>query len=291
MTSSSGNHFKDYIQLSKLHIMLPVSLTGFTGYFIFTPHISWNLLAVTLGILLLAVSASALNQVQEVTLDGKMNRTHDRPIPAGRISRNNAILFIILTFFSGTILLFRYGNLAAALTGIVTMLWYNGVYTYSKRITSFAVVPGALTGALPPLIGWLAAGGGVLDKPIIFVEFLFFMGQIPHFWLLVLKYGEEYSKAGLPSLTAIFNREQIRWLTFIWLVVSVLAGLFLCYFEVIRSGLAIIILLIASVYLIFRFTSLLKPAAVNKPVKEYSILLNIYFLLILILLIADRILR
>ena len=69
------------------------------------------------------------------------------------------------------------------------------------------MVPGAVTGALPPLIGWVAAGGGVWDKSIIFLEFLFFTGQIPHFWLLILKYGEEYKKAGFPSLTNILSSD------------------------------------------------------------------------------------
>jgi heme o synthase len=291
MKSNSANRLRDYIQLSKLHIMLPVSLTGFTGFFIYNPVISANLFIVSLGILLLAVSSSALNQIQEVDLDRKMNRTQIRPLPDERIRKHNAFIFTIITLFAGVFFIYRYGNLSAAFIGLFTMLWYNGVYTYSKRITAFAVVPGALTGALPPLIGWVAAGGGILDKPIIFIEFLFFMGQIPHFWLLILKYGEEYSKAGIPSLTDTFNREQINWLTFIWLVISVVAALFLCYFEVIRSHLVIFILLIASVYIIFRFSSLLKTNMVNKPTKEYSILLNLYFLLIMILLIADRILN
>jgi heme o synthase len=289
MKSNSGNSFRDYIQLSKLHIMLPVSLTGFTGYFIFNPHISGNLLLVTIGILLLSVSASALNQLQEVHIDDKMNRTHDRPIPSGRISRSHAFIFTLITIVSGTLLIGHYGNLLASLIGLFTMLWYNVIYTYSKRITSFAVVPGALTGALPPLIGWVAAGGGILDKPIIFIEFLFFMGQIPHFWLLILKYGEEYSKAGIPSLSDTFSREQINWLTFIWLGISVIAALFLCYFEVIRSLLAIIILLAASVFIVYRFSSLINTRMANKPTREYSILLDLYFLLVLILLIADRI--
>jgi len=291
MKSNSENRLIDYIQLSKLQIMLPVSLTGFTGFFIYNPVISANLIIVSIGILLLAVSSSALNQIQEVDLDRKMNRTHLRPLPEGRIRKSNAFIFTIITLIVGTLLIYHYGNLLAALIGLFTMLWYNGVYTYSKRITAFAVVPGALTGALPPLIGWVAAGGGAMDKPIIFIEFLFFMGQIPHFWLLILKYGKEYSEAGIPSLTDTFSKEQINWLTFIWLVISVVAALFLCYFEVIRSSLVIMILLAGSVYIIYRFSPLLKTSMVNKPAREYSILLNLYFLLIMILLIADRILR
>ena len=203
MKNNSGNNLKYYLELSKLKIMIPVSLTGFTGYFVFDPHLSLNLFIVTAGILLMAISASVLNQIQEAELDRKMNRTHNRPIPAKNISKSGAILFFLVYLISGTALIYSAGNIKAAIIGLITMVWYNGIYTYSKRITAFAVVPGAVTGALPPLIGWVAAGGGIWDKPIIFLEFLFFTGQIPHFWFLILKYGEEYKNAGIPSLTDI----------------------------------------------------------------------------------------
>jgi protoheme IX farnesyltransferase len=157
-------------------------------------------------------------------------------------------------------------------------------------MTAFAVVPGAVTGALPPLIGWVAAGGGIIDKPIIFLGFLFFTGQIPHFWLLILKYGEEYHRAGIPSLTDIFSRDQINRLTFTWVLTSVIAAVFLCYFEIIRTGIVIGILLIASVFLIWKFSALIKYGADKKTYKKYSILLDSYFLLVLLLLITDRIL-
>jgi len=269
--------------------MLPVSLTGFTGYFIFNPHFSIKIILISFGILLMAVSASALNQIQEAGLDSKMKRTHDRPIPAGRINLKHAIIFSLCNLFAGTVIIYSSGNLKSALIGLFTILWYNGIYTYSKRITAFAVVPGALTGALPLLIGWVAAGGGIWDKPIIFLEFLFFTGQIPHFWLMILKYGEEYNKAGIPSLTDIFKRDQINRLTFTWVVTSVIAAIFLCYFEIIRTGAIIVILLVASAFLIWKFSGLIKTGADKITYKKYSILLNLYFFLILLLLISDRI--
>ena len=286
MKNNSENILRNYLQLRKLRIILPVSLTGFTGYFIFNPHFSMKLILVSFGILLMAISASALNQIQEVTIDSKMERTLNRPIPAGRIKINNAIIFTICALFAGTYIIYSSGNLLAALIGLFTVLWYNLVYTYLKRITAFAVFPGALTGALPPLIGWIAAGGGILDKPVIFIEFLFFTGQIPHFWLLIVKYGEEYKKAGIPTLTDIFTNDQINRLTFTWVLTSVIAAIFLCYFEIIRSGLVIGILLAASVFLIWNFSALVKSGADN---KKYSTLLDLYFLLVLLLLISDRI--
>lgn len=286
---SFGNTIKYFLDLSKLKIMIPVSLTGFTGFFIFEPHISCKIILVSFGILLLGISASVLNQIQEVDLDSKMNRTHDRPLPARKIKLQHALLFFLFNLIAGTVLIYRAGNLTAALLGLVTVSWYNGIYTYVKRITAFAVVPGAVTGALPPLIGWVAAGGGVWDKSIIFVEFLFFIGQVPHFWLLILKYGEEYENAGIPSMTSILSRHQINRLTFTWVVTSVIAALFLCHFEIIQTRLNVGILLMASLIMIWQFFDLVIIQANKNNYKKYSFLLDSYFLLILLLLISDRI--
>jgi heme o synthase len=280
---------KDYLELSKLKVMVPVSLTGFTGYFINSPHLSTDLFLVMAGILLLAISASVLNQIQEGDLDAKMNRTHNRPIPAGRISRSQATVYFVCLLTGGIVIIYFWGNFKAVVIGLITIGIYNGIYTPLKRITPFAVVPGALTGALPPLMGWAAAGGGLWDKPIIFIGFLMFMGQIPHFWLLVVKYGEEYKSAGIPNLTGIFSSYQIKRLTFTWVLTSVIAALFLCFFEIIQINLITIVLVAASGYLIWRFTGLLKDSENHANITRYSVLLNSYFLLIMILLISDRI--
>jgi len=288
MRTNLRNKFRSYLELSKFKIMVPVSLTGFTGYFIFDSHISLKIFIVTTGILFLAISASALNQIQEVEIDRIMNRTKIRPIPSGKISIQQAMVFSILMLLTGTLIIVAVSGLPAAIIGLVTIIWYNGIYTYSKRITAFAVVPGALTGALPPLIGWVAAGGGIWDRSILFVEFLFFIGQVPHFWLLILKYGEEYEEAGIPSLTRILSRTQINRLTFSWVVTSVVAALFLCQFEIIRTEYIIAILFIVSLIIIWQFSGLLKIDAAKRSFRKYSVLLDLYFLLVLLLLISDR---
>ena len=284
-----GNSFKDYLELGQLKVVAPVSLTGFTGYFVFSSHLSAGLFLVTAGILLMAISASVLNQIQEADLDARMNRTRDRPIPAGRITRRQAAVYALCTLACGIFLIYFQGNLKAVVIGLITIGVYNGIYTPLKRITPFAVLPGALTGALPPIIGWVSAGGGVLDRPIVFIGFLMFMGQIPHFWLLVVRYGEEYKSAGLPSLTGIFSSFQIKRLTFTWVLTSVAAALFLCLFKIIQINLITVVLLAASIYLVWRFTDLLKDQEMYGNITKYSVLLNCYFLLIMILLISDRI--
>jgi protoheme IX farnesyltransferase len=289
MVNNSGNILRYYLELSKLNIMIPVSLTGFTGYFIFDPHLSSRIILITIGVLLLAASASILNQIQEVDLDSKMNRTQNRPLPTRRINMRQAFLFFLFNLCAGLAIIYFAGNQKAAIIGLITIFWYNGIYTWAKRITAFAVVPGAVTGALPPLIGWVAAGGGIWDKPVIFLEFLFFTGQIPHFWLLILKYGDEYKNAGIPSLKDIFNTTQINRLTFVWVVFSAIAALFLCYFEIIQNRFLIGILLLASAVLLWQFFGLYKMQVNKNNYKKYSLILNSYFLFVLVLLIIDRI--
>jgi protoheme IX farnesyltransferase len=271
--------------------MLPVAFTGFTGYFIYQPQINSSILLVSLGILLQAVASSVLNQLQEIDLDRKMKRTHNRPLPAGRISITSALIFLLFNLVSGTFLIYYFGNFSAAIVSLFTIFWYNIIYTYSKRITAFAVVPGSLTGALPPFIGWVAAGGGILDKPIVLLGFLLFIGQVPHFWLLILKYGEEYGDAGIPSLTRVLSRPQINRLSFTWVVTSAISALFLTFFEVIHSKIIITLLLISSFYLIWSFRGMITGPESKIPFRKNFILLNSYYLLILIFLIADRILR
>jgi protoheme IX farnesyltransferase len=280
---------KDYLQLSKIRIMLPVAFTGFTGYFIFKPELNASIILVSLGILLQAVASSVLNQVQEIDLDRKMNRTLNRPLPSGRISLNQALIFLSLCFITGSLLIYFFGNRLAALIGLFTIFWYNIVYTYSKRITAFAVVPGSLTGALPPFIGWAAAGGAITDKNIILLGFLLFIGQIPHFWLLVLKYGEEYGNAGIPSLTKVFSHTQINRLSFTWIVCSAIAALFLSWFGVIRSRLIIGFLLVSTLLLVWSMRVMIIKSGTDFNFRRNFILLNSYYLLILIFLIADRI--
>jgi protoheme IX farnesyltransferase len=270
--------------------MIPVSLTGFTGYFLYNPVVNLNVIFITAGILLLAISASVLNQIQEAHIDLLMTRTHNRPIPAGRISVRNALIFFFLTLSSGSALIIILGNWAAFAAGLFTILWYNGVYTYSKRVTPFAVFPGAITGAIPPVIGWLAAGGGLFDRTIVMVAFLFFVGQMPHFWLIVLRYGGEYEKAGLPCLTQIMKYNQIARLIFVWIALSGIAASFLYVFGIIHTELIAAIMLAITALLVWSSADLIRPGNKISLLTRYNLQLNIYFLAIMILLVTDRIL-
>ena len=277
----------DYLQLFKLPVIIPVSLTCFTAFFLFRPFIDHRILLVTAGVFLLAASASIINQVQEIPTDRLMGRTMDRPLPGGRISVSRALTLAMILFIAASFLLLYFGNLAALLTGWLNLLWYNAVYTPLKRKTAFAVVPGSLTGALPPVIGWVAAGGGFTDRTILLLALMFFMGQIPHFWLLIQKYGEQYVQAGIPSLIQQLTVRQIERLTYVWTVSAVFSALILCQFGLrIQPAIRLIILIVTILVLLFFSYIRFKPPRIYK--RSQFIVLNTYFLFIMLMLITDR---
>jgi protoheme IX farnesyltransferase len=277
-----------FIELSKLKVMLPVSFTGFTGYFMYNPHINAELVLVTAGILLMAVSASILNQIQEIETDSKMARTSNRPLPSGSISGPDALICFAVAFVSGATLIFLNGGKAAMIIGFLTLAWYNGIYTNLKRRTPFAVFPGAITGALPPLIGWVAAGGSPWDKTILLLQLLLFTGQIPHFWLFALKYRDEYRQAGFPVLDSVMSLRRIKGLISLEVILSSSVAILLYFFGVIRNLHIFAILVTATIVLIWQFVRL-TTVKEKSNLNRYSLLLNTYFLLVMILLISDRI--
>src|SRR5512133_3366481 len=117
------NNVRNYLELTKLRIMIPVSLTGFTGYFIFDPHFSVSLFFITVGILLMAMSASVMNQLQEVDADKKMERTRNRPLPSGKIKSTQAVFLFVFCLFAGGAIIYLYGNSKAAVIALFTVLW------------------------------------------------------------------------------------------------------------------------------------------------------------------------
>jgi len=269
---------KYLFQLGKYSVILPVSLTAFTGYFLYTPEFNAAILAVTAGVFLMGMAASTLNQIQELKQDSLMPRTQKRPLVTGKISVSSALLCSIVCIISGSLLIYFTGNIIATGIALFTIAWYNGLYTPMKKMTAFAVIPGSLTGALPPVIGWTAAGGNITDPEVLILAFLFFIGQVPHFWLLVNIYGEEYANAGLPSLQKHFNKSQVNKLSYIWIISSLVAAFLLVAFNILDTVFFRILttVLIMAGILVFSIR-FLKQTKGNQ--KHEFILLNIFYLL------------
>jgi heme o synthase len=278
-------------ELTKFKITVLVSLTTALGYILAANEINLTLLYSVLGIFLLACSSSALNQYQEIEIDRSMSRTLNRPLPSGRVSENFVFNLSIIFLISGSLVLLIFTNIPALLIGVFTFFWYNGVYTPLKRKSALAIIPGSLVGALPPLAGWAAAGGSLLDFNIYLISFYFFIWQIPHFWLLLLIYGKEYSSAGLPVLNNIFTEKQIKKITFVWIIISMLISVAIAFSGIVIYSFSLILLLIASGFLLFNSLVFLYSDAGKKDIVKMFVKINVHTLLIIVLLSSDKLIN
>ena len=241
------------------------------------------------AVFLLACGASALNQYQERDIDGKMERTRRRPLPSGDMSPREALAVAWFLIAGGEIALAFTGSATAMLLGAFALLWYNVVYTLLKRTTAFAAVPGALVGMIPPAIGWVAAGGVIRDPRLFIVSILFFLWQVPHFWLQVLHHGEEYEQAGLPSLTRVMTRQQIARVTFVWICSTAAAGILLPLYGAVTSPVLYFSLMPAAAWIVLQGTGLLRPQQASVRARSAFRQLNVYIVFVMILLSVERI--
>ena len=210
--------------LVKFRITMAVAVSCAAGYVLASARFDFRLLETVLGTFVLACGSAALNQMQDRHYDARMQRTSKRPLPSGELSLRQGGIFTWVLCHAGALFLWARAGTTPFLIGMATLLCYNVLYTYLKRVSSLAVIPGALVGALPPLIGWTAAGGELLDARALTLAFFFFIWQIPHFWILVLMHNRDYAGAGYPTLKLIFSEAQITRLTYSWLLGTVAAG-------------------------------------------------------------------
>ena len=277
------------LELVKIKITVLVSFTTALGYFLASQTPGFEFIFSSLGIFLLACSSAALNQYQESGTDLLMKRTSERPIPSGRISKQSALIITGLLFGAGSAVLILKANMPAYITGVVTFIWYNAVYTPLKKKTALAIIPGSLVGALPPAAGWLAAGGNPLDVKILIVSVYFFVWQIPHFWLLLLLYGEDYKKGGFPVLTDMYSTDFIRKITFLLLAATVLIAALMPFAGIGHFTASIIILWVfsaAMLYGAYRFLASIELK--RKEIVGTFMAINLYTLLLITILSADK---
>ena len=188
----------DYWALIKPGIVAMVVMTSLAGYLagMEGPLSFSHLAAALLGTAMAAAGGAALNMALEVRVDGRMLRTASRPLPAGRVHAAEAVVLAVLLSFAGYALLAaRSGGLAALLAAATTLV-YGGIYTPLKVRSRAALLVGAVSGALPPLIGYAAAAGR-LDRTAFILFAVLFFWQVPHFLALAWIYREDYARAGM----------------------------------------------------------------------------------------------
>ncbi|MGZ7065747.1 MAG: UbiA family prenyltransferase, partial [Candidatus Aminicenantales bacterium] len=224
---------RQYLALCRPGVSLLAACSALAGCLLAPEGVSARFLVPWAGVLVLACGAGALNQVQERETDARMERTKGRPIPTGRIAPARALAFSLLLLLLGMSILAAGGRTAVFL-GVLAVAWYNGVYTRLKAISAFAAIPGALTGAFPPAIGWACGGGSLADFRLYALCLILFAWQVPHFWLVVMDRGREYREAGLPGLTEFFTGVQIRRLVSFWILGTAACSLLLSLGSLVR---------------------------------------------------------
>ncbi len=177
------------LELGKVRITFFVAFSTSAGYLLYSSSFSLEMLWICLGVFLLASGSSAINHIQEKETDRLMKRTKNRPLAAEKISVRSALFFSMILLLSGSVLTFFSGGLTALILGLTAFVWYNLIYTPLKKRNALAVIPGSVIGAIPPVIGWSAAGGYILNAEILALALFFlhladtsFLAPSPFIW-------------------------------------------------------------------------------------------------------------
>ena len=207
-SSATSSKVSDYASFIKLRLASLVVFSAVLGYMLAVPSIDWTVLSILcVGGFLVTGSSNGFNQIIERDLDKLMDRTKDRPLAAGRMSVTEAFIVASLAGIVGVGMLF-YLNTLTGVLGVLALFSYVAIYTPLKRITPWAVFVGAFPGAIPPMLGWVAATGTFgLEAGILFA--LQFMWQFPHFWAIAWKINDDYLKAGFKLLPSPEGRDQL----------------------------------------------------------------------------------
>jgi protoheme IX farnesyltransferase len=213
--TESPTKFGDYAQFMKFRLASLVVFSAVIGYFMgireFSRSADWlELIMLVLGGFLVTGSSNGFNQLIERDTDKLMERTANRPIPTGRMGFNEGLGVAIVTGFSGIFLLWYFVNPLSAILAAISLFLYVVLYTPMKRVSPFAVFIGAFPGAIPALLGWVAADPefGSIGVTALLLFAIQFIWQFPHFWAIAWLSHDDYKKAGFHLLPSVGGRDR-----------------------------------------------------------------------------------
>jgi len=203
-STSALRRVADFMELAKPRVVLMVLITAFVGFYLGSADVPnyLRLLQMLFGTALTAGGTLALNQYLERDTDALMNRTRRRPLPDGRVQPREALWFGVIIALIGLIYLTLAVNILSALVTAFITLSYLVLYTPMKPRSSLCMLVGAVPGALPPVIGWVAARGS-MDNAAWVLFAIMFLWQVPHTLAIARLYCEDYAKAGIQFLPVI----------------------------------------------------------------------------------------
>ena len=227
MTSSPS--IKDLLALCKLKVVSLILLTAVVGMLLAVPYVPNLMLVVvaSIGISLSAMSAAVFNHIIDEKIDLQMSRTNRRPLPKGKVTRNQALIWGLFLGFVGIGLLFFFVNALTAVLTFLSLIGYAVFYTmYLKHATPQNIVIGGAAGAAPPVLGWTSIAGSQGIEYALLLFLIVFIWTPPHFWALAIHRRDEYKKAQVPMLPVThgleFTRVQILLYTVLLLLVTLL---------------------------------------------------------------------
>ena len=282
--------WRHYLELTKPRLSLMSVITAMLGYLAAVPYsyFDWQrMLLVVLGTALCAGGVAALNMWMESDTDAKMKRTAGRPIPMGIIAPGSAFVVGWILNVAGLAVLFKLVNGYSAFLGLATIVAYLAIYTPAKRWSRWNTELGAISGALPPLIGWAAAGRS--NPGVGWSMFaIMFAWQMPHFFAIAWTYRKDYAAAGMPMLSVVdpSGTALARW-TFIWTTLLVAASVFptllgYCTWYYFAAALLLGLWFLRSAF------NFLNPALRDTEARKLFFISIGYLPLLLGLLVADR---
>lgn len=279
----------DFLTLCKIKVVSLIMLTAVVGMFLATPDLPpWHLVILaSIGIALASSSAAVFNHIIDQKIDNEMSRTHNRPLPEGKISSETALVFGITIGVVGIGTLAIGVNILTAILTLLALIGYAVFYTlYLKRATPQNIVIGGAAGAAPPLLGWAAITNSI-EPGALLLFLIIFIWTPPHFWALAIHRRKEYAKVNIPMLPVThgthFTRIQILLYTILLVLVTLMPYL---------VGMSGLIYVAGAVILGFGFlyyaVQLIRlPDDKKLPMKTFGYSIN-YLMLLFIILLVDH---
>lgn len=279
----------DYHQLVKTRLTLSVVISAVLGFWLGAGADTsfvymWPL---AIGGFMVVSASNGLNQVIERDYDKLMVRTNNRPVATGRMGILEASLFSLLMGVAGVWILGHYLNFMSGLLGLLALVSYAFIYTPLKRFTPFAVFVGAIPGAIPPLLGWVAASGSIGIGGIVLFLIQFFW-QFPHFWSIAWILDEDYQRAGYRLLPSKSGKNKTSALFTIWYSFVLIPLGAVPYFIGI-SGIVSLVVAIMSGIILTWFAWRLYHTCDNREAKRLMLISILYNTLVLLVFCIDKV--
>ncbi len=266
-----SNYAYSSLEIAKIPLCLLVAFSALFGFVFAAQNLSFSVIPVFCSVFLLACGAASFNSYQERKRDGYMKRTVNRPMVKGSLPKLYAIAQSFVLILLGLAGLFVFTQRGAFWAGIIGIAIYNLIYTRLKPYSIHAIVPGAICGAVPPYIGWLAGGGEFISFNASLPVLLLLFWQIPHFFLVLLNHKKDYVESFAPNMLKRFTETGLQRIFLPW--ITALAATMLT-FSVIPSklgggGRAIIVINAAILVILFYAQLLFRESPNYKGLFRY----------------------